>query len=49
MPSFTSDDALDLLFDPNLIPNEVRKVLAEGLHVSSKLTLYRVKQLNLRA
>lgn len=38
MPSFTPDSALDLLFDPSLIPDEVRKVLAEGLHVSAILT-----------
>ncbi|EUC59651.1 glucosamine 6-phosphate N-acetyltransferase [Rhizoctonia solani AG-3 Rhs1AP] len=33
MPSFTPDSSLDLLFDPSLIPDEVRKVLAEGLHL----------------
>ncbi|CAE6454517.1 acyl-CoA N-acyltransferase [Rhizoctonia solani] len=33
MPSFTPDSSLDLLFDPALIPDEVRKVLAEGLHL----------------
>ncbi|QRV88835.1 GNAT family acetyltransferase [Ceratobasidium sp. AG-Ba] len=33
MPSFTPDSALELLFDPSLIPNEVRSVLAEGLHL----------------
>ncbi|CEL61869.1 glucosamine-phosphate N-acetyltransferase [Rhizoctonia solani AG-1 IB] len=33
MPSFTPDSSLDLLFDPALIPGEVRKVLADGLHL----------------
>ncbi|KAF8738839.1 Acetyltransferase (GNAT) domain, partial [Rhizoctonia solani] len=33
MPSFTPDSDLDLLFDPALIPDDVRKVLAEGLHL----------------
>lgn len=34
MPSFAADNTLDLLFEPSLIPTEVRDVLAEGLHVS---------------
>ncbi|CAE6525967.1 glucosamine-phosphate N-acetyltransferase [Rhizoctonia solani] len=33
MPSFTPDSSLELLFDPALIPGEVREVLAEGLHL----------------
>ncbi|KAG8744258.1 hypothetical protein FRC12_014828 [Ceratobasidium sp. 428] len=33
MSSFTQDKELDLLFDPSIISDEVRSVLAEGLHV----------------
>ncbi|KAG9127429.1 hypothetical protein FRC07_013874 [Ceratobasidium sp. 392] len=33
MSSHTQDSELDLLFDPALIPSDVRSALAEGLHV----------------
>ncbi|KAG9104299.1 hypothetical protein FRC06_003807 [Ceratobasidium sp. 370] len=33
MSTFAPDNTLDLLFDPSLIPAEVRSALADGLHI----------------
>jgi len=35
MASFTPDSELELLFDPTLIPSDVKKQLPEHLHVGT--------------